>query len=387
MRVAALGQGETCHPGARATVRELKELLNKIRILKMPKEQPTAAQRISPRHAAYKVSGLVSGEPSFTQLFSHDTWSTYTAKSPFLRWGRTLAMWRFSTVLRSTLPICTAAAIWALCVASLPSRLLAGTSPVPITLMGSAIGLLLVFRTNNLYGRLMEARLLWGRAVWCCRQAAQTIATSMLFDESLEEPAQPAAHAAAAQACRYLAAFPWELNAKLTGKDDGSGRMRDLQPGEDLEVLQALLPPREAQWVGQSRSRPLHLLGATRRVLHDQLRAGRLHHIVYRKLEEDLKELDLVVGGCERLYSSPVPPTMSRHAIRSITLWLLGLPFVLAGSMPPAAVALWTFATSYIFVGIEETGAQVENPFEVLPMTHLCNVVLFNIEEAIALPP
>jgi predicted membrane chloride channel (bestrophin family) len=163
--------------------------------------------------------------------------------------------------------------------------------------------------------------------------------------------------------------------------------MRDLQPGEDLAVLQALLPPREAQWVGQARSRPLHLLGAIRRVLHDQLRAGRLHGIVYRKLEEDLKELDLVVGGCERLYSSPVPPTMSRHAIRSIALWLLGLPFVLAGSMPPLAVALWTFATSYIFVGIEETGAQVENPFDVLPMTRLCNVVIFNIEEAIALPP
>ena len=37
-----------------------------------------------------------------------------------------------------------------------------------------AIGLLLVFRVNNLYGRVAEARLLWGRAVFLCRQAAET---------------------------------------------------------------------------------------------------------------------------------------------------------------------------------------------------------------------
>ena len=35
---------------------------------------------------------------------------------------------------------------------------------------------------------------------------------------------------------RYLAAFPWELRAKLTGKGEGAGRSRSLQPGEDTEV-------------------------------------------------------------------------------------------------------------------------------------------------------
>lgn len=75
-------------------------------------------------------------------------------------------------------------------------------TPVPLTLMGSAIGLVLVFRVNNLYGRLMEARGLWGRAVFLARQAAQSVATGLLFDETLPEEKQPAAHEAAAQACR-----------------------------------------------------------------------------------------------------------------------------------------------------------------------------------------
>ena len=86
-------------------------------------------------------------------------------------------------------------------------------------------------------------------------------------------------------------------------------------------------------------------------------------------------------------FSSPVPPTMSRHAIRSLLLWLLALPLGLAGSLSPTSMAAWSLLVSYIFVGIEEVGAQVEQPFEITPMTRLCNVILFNLEEAFAPPP
>ena len=41
--------------------------------------------------------------------------------------------------------------------------------------------------------------------------------------------------------------------------------------------------------------------------------------------------------------------------------------------MAPAAVALWVFVTSYIFVGIEEVGVQIEEPFSILPLEAMCN--------------
>ena len=53
----------------------------------------------------------------------------------------------------------------------------------------------------------------------------------------------------------------------------------------------------------------VQLLGAIRRVLHGQYKAGNLPQHIARKLEEDVRELGLVVGGLERLFSSPVPPT------------------------------------------------------------------------------
>lgn len=375
---------------AENTAAMLRLQLQAIRELRPTEQSPEVQQRLweaAGLRPMYKVSGSTSGEPSFTQLFTHETWSYYTGRSPFRRWLRTALTWRYSTVLASVWPICLLASIWSYGIASLPPTMLPRTSPIPLTLMGSAIGLLLVFRVNNLYGRVAEARLLWGRAVFLCRQAAQTVVTSLLFDYTLPQSHAAAAHAAAAKVCRYLAVFPWELNAKLTGKGDGEGKTRGLRQGEATDILHAILPAEEATWLGDARSRPLLLLGAMRRVLNGQLRAGTLHPMVFRKLDEDLKELDLVVGGCERVFSSPVPPTMSRHVIRSLLLWLLGLPFVLAGSMTPSSIALWVFLVSYIFVGIEEVGVQVEQPFEITPMTRLCNVIMFNLEEAIAVPP
>ena len=89
----------------------------------------------------------------------------------------------------------------------------------------------------------------------------------------------------------------------------------------------------------------------------------------------------------QRLFSSPVPPTMSRHAMRSQVLWLAAMPFALASTMAPWTLAAWAFLISYIFVGIEEVGAQVEQPFEITPMTRLCVVIMFNLEEAFSAFP
>ena len=124
---------------------------------------------------AFKLSGVVTGEPSFTRLFDHASWSAYTGVTPSRRWWRTLVTWRHSTILASVMRICLLMGAWAFVVASMPAQFLPRTSPLPLSLMGSAIGLLLVFRTNNTYLRLAEARLLWGRAVYLCREVCHSL--------------------------------------------------------------------------------------------------------------------------------------------------------------------------------------------------------------------
>lgn len=63
-------------------------------------------------------------------------------------------------------------------------------------------------------------------------------------------------------------------------------------------------------------------------------------------------------AACERLFTSPIPPNMARHGMRSLTLWLCALPVVLVGQLPPLCIAAWAFTTSYIYIGIDELGAQ-----------------------------
>ena len=73
--------------------------------------------------------------------------------------------------------------------------------------------------------------------------------------------------------------------------------------------------------------------------------------------------------------------------LRSLALWLLALPFALKGTMAPGTVAMSAFATAYVYVGIEELGVQVEQPFELIPMTRICAIVTANVEEAFSAPP
>lgn len=73
----------------------------------------------------------------------------------------------------------------------------------------------------------------------------------------------------------YLAAFGWELAARL--RDGGES---------DGEVLRALLPAEKAEWLAEQRSTPLALLGCVRREIYDLHEQGRIPAHYHYKLEE-----------------------------------------------------------------------------------------------------
>jgi len=116
--------------------------------------------------------------------------------------------------------------------------------------------------------------------------------------------------------------------------------------------------------------------------MHRELQREALTATQHYSMDMDLAKLYEIVTSCERLFSSPIPPNMARHGMRSLVLQMLLLPVVLAGTMPPLAVAATVAVTSYIYVGIDELGVQVEQPFQMLPLWQLCHLVQFNIEEA-----
>ena len=304
-------------------------------------------------------------EPSFRRLFTHKTWKRYTGESSLRRLVELVSKWRYCSVLASITPSIAVITVWSLIVSLLfPARMLgrlANGLGGTLALQGTAIGLLLVFRTDNAYRRLEEARRHWGRVTYLTREAVVKCAVS------LEYPV-------VCDVARYLCAYAWALRDKLR-----TSKRRD-------DILELLLDPDELRWVSTQRSRPLALLSRTRQVLYSQFQEDALPSTQHYMIDVDLRELDDIVSSCERLFSSPIPPNMARHGMRSLLLWLLGLPFMLAGQLPWYAVVLCVATTAYIYLGIDELGVQVEQPFKILPLWQLCHLVTFSIEEALASP-
>lgn len=110
-------------------------------------------------------------------------------------------------------------------------------------------------------------------------------------------------------------------------------------------------------------------------------------------MEERLQGLETVIGGCERLFTSPIPPTYSRHLSRILSLWLGLLPLsLLAASiaMPWYGVTLATTVAAYVLVGIDEVGMEIENVFLLLPLQQVAAACQNDVRDQFAvadLPP
>ena len=231
----------------------------------------------------------------------------------------------------------------------------------PLTLSASSIGLLLVFRTNQAAARAIEARKLLGVAKRRSVDVASYFATA-----TLSAPKKTARLRAVA--ARYCALSLWALKGAVR-PGDAAARAAGA----------ALLDADELRWVrahqrdDDSDSRgvaPATVALRLRYALRDlPATAGDAKH----HGERAVADLCLAFGGCARLYTTPIPPTYIRHVSRSLVAWLLLLPFATSPSHESAAgLALTTFLTAFLLLGIDEIGTQIEEPFSVLPLHELC---------------
>ena len=238
-------------------------------------QQQLQAVRNLPRITEGAVSDEVDAscrQPSYRRLFNHATWRRYTAQSMHRRWWNVIRSWPGSSITRAILPCVAAVFVWAVGVACAMPLLVPSIARksaqmwIPLSLQGTAIGLLLVFRTNNAYLRLAEAREQWGKLLMLVRELATKTSAALPYDVTCE-------------ACRYLCAFVWSLRDKLR-----DGDQRD-------DILNTLLGNEEAGWVAEQRSRPLAILSRLRRLIYGEYSSGSLDSQVYYFLETDLKEV------------------------------------------------------------------------------------------------
>ena len=229
----------------------------------------------------------------------------------------------------------------------------------PFSLLGVAIAIFLGFRNNTSYGRYCEARLFWGSLLVTTRSLLRQWKSALPDAASAREFAG------------LLLAFTWSLKHQLRGSS----------PQDDLRRL---LPERYLADVGASSLTAHRILLHLDLWLGDRRRAGQISDVLYQSFDANLNELSRILGGLERLASTPIPFAYSLILHRPVYLFCTLLPFALVSDLHAMTPVVSVFI-SYTFLSLESIAEELEDPFGTapndLPLNALCTTIEIQLKE------
>ena len=265
----------------------------------------------------------------------------------------------------------------------------------PHTLLGSALGLLLVFRTNTAYSRFWEGRTIWERVLCTSRDLSRMV---KLYEGEIGKEKR-------LRCMCLLAAFPYLLRQRVQPnwllkkmeRDERKARgevSKEIVEAEDRKELLdinkidklmkniskkqipwTLLPEETIRRCSSAQNRPLwvcdRLAQEFKRVRDSDSFSSRERLVLIGLCDR----LSKSIGECERIVQTPVPLNYARHTIRFLTLWCLTLPFAVCGELGLATGPVIGVLTWALF-GIYEIGVQIEDPFQrTLKLSVICEQI------------
>lgn len=237
----------------------------------------------------------------------------------------------------------------------------------PFSILGVAIAIFLGFRNNACFARYTEARLLWGQLMIASRSLLREVKTAIPDEAELP------------QFIRLQIAFAHSLRMTLRRKPQGETLAKYLPQPELYKVLDAHSPA----------NRILLIMGEW---LAERRRRGALSDVLFHSLTQRLHDMAIVLSGCERIFTTPIPFAYSLILHRTVYLFCIMLPFALVVDlhyMTPFVSVL----ISYTFISLDSLAEELEDPFgeedNDLPLDAICNAIeidLLQMNDESALP-
>ncbi len=236
------------------------------------------------------------------------------------------------------------------------------------TMLGTALSILLAFRTNSTYDRWWEARKIWGTIVNDSRTFARQILS--LFD--LPEGIQGSVMANTQRELVYRQiGWCYTLNRSLRGEDPFPG-LDGLLPKEEIEALR-----------GQD-NRPNAILQTQANRVQDAYRKGFLNVMFRLLIENTLTRLCDSMGQCERIKTTVFPVQYSFLVSLMVWLFFLLLPPGLVQHLGWITVPV-SFLVGFVFLMIDLVGRYLQDPFENTPtdtpMKAICRTIEINLRQ------
>ncbi|MDO7926073.1 bestrophin family ion channel [Pseudomonas sp. KFB-139] len=233
---------------------------------------------------------------------------------------------------------------------------------MPLTLLGSALVVLISFRNSSAYNRWWEARTLWGALVNSSRSFARQVLT-LIEDEDGINPVK-------ALLLRRHVAYVKSLSAHLKG---------DITKAD----VQALISREEFERRQDTNNFPNDLLNASAALIAKEYKAGRLDSIRLARLESTMVDLSNCQGGMERIANTPLPYPYVAFPRLFITLFCVIVPIGLVetlGWFTPLASTV----VGFMLLAIEKIGTDLQSPFRAseheIQMVALCENIERNLD-------
>lgn len=228
------------------------------------------------------------------------------------------------------------------------------------TLVGVALGLLLVFRTNACYDRFWEGRRRWGTMVNESRNLARQAYVHLEAAPDLVD-----------RILRWNVAFVF-------------ASMHDLRNQVGIGPVASTLPQAEVDAVLSAPNVPLAAATRISLAVREARDRGLISDFLLTMFDQNVQIFLDAHGACERIHKTPLPFAYMVHVRRALILYCFTLPFALVEPYGWLTIADTLMAT-YIFFGIEEIGVEIEDPFGIddndLPLESICGTITRNLLE------
>ncbi len=234
--------------------------------------------------------------------------------------------------------------------------------PVMHSLLGFAISMLLVFRTNTAYDRWWEGRKMWGSLVNNSRNLALKLNAIL----GVADKGQRSIFR------KLIPAYADALHTHLHKKETGLALFDD---EEHKHVFNG---------IDKTKHLPNQLAGIMLKQTQEMYRDKKISGEELLYLNHELQSFTDICGACERIKNTPIPYSYSVFIKRFIFVYVMTLPFGFVFTLGYLVIPVVAFIT-YVLASLELIAEEIEDPFggdaNDVPTEKIAANIRKNIEE------
>ena len=225
------------------------------------------------------------------------------------------------------------------------------------SLVGFALSLFLVFRTNTAYDRWWEGRKIWGGLVNNSRSLAMKIFSTNIDLQTKKLLGQ------------YIVSFVFALKEHLR---------------EGVKMEELILDQTSMDSIQTSNHKPNAIAKMMFSKTNEAFKNGVITGEQLLSLHKEMQSMVDHLGACERIKRTPIPYSYSLFIKKVIFLYVFTMPIGFVREFEYWAMPI-VAAVFYVFGSIEVLAEEIEDPFGTdtndLPTDQICVTIKGNVEE------